>query len=290
MASTDSGSASTAKSADVVFTGDDYDVRLIDWNQRVLPWVTVAALAPFIGFSRGTGVHTWIIIAIDVASWLVFLVDLIVRRRLVPRYLESLWGRVDLLIVVATFPWYLLVTGGGRWVVVFRFARLARLVMIAARLPTARLLIKRLDRLAVGALLLLLGCSYVALVADGPADNFDNFGDALWWGIVTMTTTGYGDIVPDTTAGRIAATVLMLGGLILLGGLAAIVSSFLTAGDRASEASARGDLAPQSGDGGGGGVQDELAALRAELVALRRAVDPSGASEPPAPQPTTPEP
>jgi voltage-gated potassium channel len=51
--------------------------------------------------------------------------------------------------------------------------------------------------------------------------------DALWWGISTMTTVGYGDVVPKTAEGRIAASVLMLLGVGLFSAVTAIVTSFL---------------------------------------------------------------
>ncbi len=38
---------------------------------------------------------------------------------------------------------------------------------------------------------------------------------ALWWGIVTMTTTGYGDVVPYTIAGRALSGVVMVGGILI---------------------------------------------------------------------------
>ena len=38
-------------------------------------------------------------------------------------------------------------------------------------------------------------------------------GDALWWAVVTVTTVGYGDIVPESTAGRLVGTALMLAGV-----------------------------------------------------------------------------
>lgn len=255
-----------------------------------MPWVLAAALLPFVGFGEGISPSGLVIIAIDIGSWLVFLVDLIVRRRLVPRYLHSAWGRVDLVIVVATFPWFLLIPGAGRIVVLFRLARLARLIILAASLPTARRLAGRLGRLALASTVVLLACSYVALRADGPSDNFDNFGDAMWWGIVTMTTTGYGDIVPDTTTGRITAGVLMVSGLMLLGALSASVASFLTTGDRAREEGASvvpdADLtavgvspgdSPPHGDRVGEGVGDsavhhELASLRDEIRQLRESL------------------
>ncbi len=37
--------------------------------------------------------------------------------------------------------------------------------------------------------------------------------DALWWGLTTMTTVGYGDVFPVTAEGRFAAAVLMILGI-----------------------------------------------------------------------------
>jgi voltage-gated potassium channel len=41
--------------------------------------------------------------------------------------------------------------------------------------------------------------------------------DALWWGVVTLTTVGYGDVYPVTPEGRLAAAILMLLGIGLFG-------------------------------------------------------------------------
>jgi voltage-gated potassium channel len=56
--------------------------------------------------------------------------------------------------------------------------------------------------------------------------------DAMWWGISTMTTVGYGDVVPRTPEGRIAATVLMVLGIGLFSAVTATVTSFLLEHDR----------------------------------------------------------
>lgn len=264
-------------------TGDDDDIRLLAWNRRTLPFLLLSAILPLIGFTNPDNYALWLVVAVDFLTWAVFLVDLVVRRRLVPEYLHSGWGRADLVIVLATFPWYLFFPGAARFVVLFRLARVVRLVAIAVNLPSVRRLVGRLNRLVIVSAIILFLCSFVALRADGPADNFDNFGDALWWGIVTMTTTGYGDIVPDTTVGRLSATVLMLAGLTLLGALAASVSSFLTTGDSARDAARAGGSTTDGASGdqptAGGKDDDEadasaasdaaVAALHAEVTALR---------------------
>jgi voltage-gated potassium channel len=54
--------------------------------------------------------------------------------------------------------------------------------------------------------------------------------DGLWWALVTMTTVGFGDIVPVTTLGRILGAVLMVGGMFTLALFAGIVGSSLVSG------------------------------------------------------------
>lgn len=55
-----------------------------------------------------------------------------------------------------------------------------------------------------------------------------SFDDALFWGFTTITTVGYGNLVPITALGRIIAVGLMLGGLVVIGVTSATVVSALT--------------------------------------------------------------
>lgn len=52
--------------------------------------------------------------------------------------------------------------------------------------------------------------------------------DGVWWSAVTLTTVGYGDKAPKTRMGKIAALVLMFGGLLFISGLTASIASSLT--------------------------------------------------------------
>jgi voltage-gated potassium channel len=57
----------------------------------------------------------------------------------------------------------------------------------------------------------------------------------MWWAIQTVTTVGYGDVVPDQTAGEVIAGFLMLGGLSLISVVtAAITSGFVSRADGAA--------------------------------------------------------
>src|SRR4051794_22565808 len=44
-------------------------------------------------------------------------------------------------------------------------------------------------------------------------NSFSAIWQGMWWATQTVTTVGYGDVVPDQTAGKIVATILMVGGL-----------------------------------------------------------------------------
>jgi voltage-gated potassium channel len=58
-------------------------------------------------------------------------------------------------------------------------------------------------------------------------DTFTSLGLAYWWAVVTVTTVGYGDVVPESPGGRIVGTMLMLTGLGLIPTLTSLVVSTL---------------------------------------------------------------
>jgi voltage-gated potassium channel len=58
---------------------------------------------------------------------------------------------------------------------------------------------------------------------------FETFPNALWFAITTVTTVGYGDIVPESAGGRLVASALMLTGLGLIPLITSVVVSILVA-------------------------------------------------------------
>ncbi len=197
---------------------------LVRWEARTRPLIIIAALLPFVsavGRSDGNDPYRYL----DLAAWAVFVVDFVVHLRKKRHYMSSGWGKADLAIVVLTFPFYLIPGADVPAILgILRLSRVARIVMVSRNLPFVRRLFDRLNTAVLYSLIVMVVCSWIVLKSDGPAQGYDNMWDALWWGIVTLTTVGYGDLTPTSAAGRWAGVVLMIAGLALLGTLAGSLS------------------------------------------------------------------
>lgn len=68
-------------------------------------------------------------------------------------------------------------------------------------------------------------CASLFYFYESPVNPELSFNDALWWGIVTSTTVGYGDYFPVTQGGRIISIILMLVGISSFGFITATIAS-----------------------------------------------------------------
>jgi voltage-gated potassium channel len=245
--------------------------RLADWERRATPFVVAAAIVPLVvAFGDREGP---VVTIVDLVSWAVFVADLVVHVRLRARYLRTGWGVFDLVVVVGTFPWYLIPGLGGTAVMgLLRLGRLVRLAVIALRAPPVHMLIRRLGAPALIVGVTVLVCAAVVETAEGP-EAYPTYGDSVWWAAVTVTTVGYGDYVPVTPVGRSFALILMLTGVALLGTVAASLAAFLQElkQGRAAAARAEGRTLPaaEGGDPVDAATAEELRALRAAIDELR---------------------
>ncbi len=92
---------------------------------------------------------------------------------------------------------------------------------------------------------------------DAPGSTINTLHEAVWWAVVTITTVGYGDLSPVTGGGQIAATVMMLVGISMIGAVTASLASWFTSRIQGQQDDVNATLLA------------ELAAIRAELAELR---------------------
>jgi voltage-gated potassium channel len=97
--------------------------------------------------------------------------------------------------------------------------------------------------------------------------------DAFWYAIVTITTVGYGDYYPVTTGGRITGIFIMMTGVGIIGALASLMASLLIGESHATSDEDETEQAYQAG------IEKELAAIRADLAALRQIMEENKAKE-----------
>ena len=158
--------------------------------------------------------------AVSWTVWAAFALDLLARLWLADdpkRYAARHWYDVALVALPLLRP--------------LRLLRLLALVRILDR-SAASNLAGRVIIYVSGAAAMAVGLGTLAVLdaeRDAPGANITTAGDALWWATTTVTTVGYGDLFPVTTAGRFVAVVLMVVGIGLVGSVTASIASWLLA-------------------------------------------------------------
>lgn len=147
------------------------------------------------------------------------------------RYLRSYAGIVDLLVVL---PYWvnLLLPLPQDWYLVLEMLTLFKLVRYVPGLALVANVLRNQARplaagfLALGVLLVVASSVMYVLEHEAQPEIFTSIPHSLWWGIVTMGTVGYGDMVPLTPLGR------LFGGFVMLLGIAmfAIPTGLLASG------------------------------------------------------------
>jgi len=176
------------------------------------------------------------------------------------RWMLSPTAIIDLLAILASL---LPFVGANamllRLLRVVRMLRLAKLGHFSSAFTILERAVKsRLSHLGVALILslffLIVGATlmYMAEAAAQP-DKFGSIPRALWWTAVTMTTVGYGDVVPLTPLGKVLAGLVSLGGIALIaiptGIMASAFSDHMAEEERAraaAEAALAAELAAEA--------------------------------------------
>ena len=163
----------------------------------------------------------------------VFTADFVLHLALVEkprRYLFSFTGLID---ASAVLFFFVPQVRSELLLWVFKFGRILRVFKLLKFIDEARLLGQALRGSArtIGVFLffvvllqVVLGYAIFVIESVRPDSQFQTVASGVYWAIVTMTTVGYGDVVPHTELGRLLASVVMLLGF----GIIAIPTGILT--------------------------------------------------------------
>jgi voltage-gated potassium channel len=152
-----------------------------------------------------------------------FLIEYILRiysARNRRSYIFSFYGFIDFVAVVPalisflffSMPYLLLLR-------LFRLFRILRVLKILSFIQEESVLVKSLKH-SIPKIIIFLSFVLIAstifasvlYVVEGPENGFSDIPTSIYWAIVTLTTVGYGDIVPITFAGKFIASMLMIAG------------------------------------------------------------------------------
>jgi len=187
------------------------------------PWLVAAAGVVLVAFAVEYGVR--LMLAGD-ERW----VETESVAHACRRYAQSALGIIDL---VSVLPMALALAGGasprlvllGGVLWMFKLARYSHGLIILGRV--VRLESEPLTGVLLAFVIALFLAATLAYVAERQAqpDQFGSLPKALWWAIVTLTTTGYGDAVPTTGIGRVVGGLVMMSGILLFALWAGILAT-----------------------------------------------------------------
>ncbi len=166
---------------------------------------------------------------------IIFSLEYLLRIYISPkplRYIFSFWGFVDLLTILPTYIslfsygyHYLLVVRIVRLLRVFRILKLARFnreAMILSKALKASSYKIGIFFSAVLTIVVLLGT--IMYVVERGENGFTSIPQSIYWAIITVTTVGYGDIVPHTILGKFISSFAMIIGYAIIAVPTGIIS------------------------------------------------------------------
>lgn len=185
----------------------------------------------------------------DLVSVIIFTIEYILRvwsSNHEEKYKHSFWGRLKYMVspaalidLLAILPFYLhtLIGFDLRVLRMLRLLRFFRLFRLTAYMKSAQIITnifkKRINELLLSLvlvifLIIIASCVLYFTEHTHPEnrDRFTSIPATVWWAVVTLTTTGYGDMYPMTTLGKVMAGLIMLTGVAFF----ALPAGIITAG------------------------------------------------------------
>lgn len=163
------------------------------------------------------------------------------------RYVFSFFGLVDLLSILPAYLG-LFMFGAHEFAAVriLRLLRIFRILKLGEYTEAASVLAYSLREsrakitvffVAIFTLVITLGA--MMYVVEGHSNGFQSIPLSIYWAVITITTVGYGDIVPSTPMGKFIATIIMMLGYVIIAVPTGIVAVSLTTASKKLDISAQ---------------------------------------------------
>ena len=174
-----------------------------------------------------------------VSEWfftVVFTIEYLLRiysSKKTSRYILSWWGIIDLLAIIPTYLRTVYPPIGVLLDIrILRLIRVFRVFKLKKYVTGGNIMMIALDKsrpkifaFVLFVLLVSVVFGLLMYVIEGQKNGFDTLPDSIYWAIVTLTTVGYGDVVPVTIFGKIVATFIMILGYGIIAVPTGIVSA-----------------------------------------------------------------
>lgn len=205
----------------IFFTNTRAGKRFDTWLLAVIMASLVVVMLDSVASIRAE--HGSLLRGLEWGFTAIFAVEYIVRIYSHPeprKYIFSFYGAIDLLSVLPAFLALLFADAQYLLIVrVIRMLRIFRVLKLTPYLSQANFLLVALRGSRQKIIVFLLSVStmvvvYGALmyVIEGPDNGFTSIPMSIYWAVVTLTTVGFGDIVPHTPLGKAVATLVMITG------------------------------------------------------------------------------
>ncbi|MBN1180926.1 MAG: ion transporter [Bacteroidales bacterium] len=167
---------------------------------------------------------------------IVFSIEYIVRIMIVKKasgYIFSFYGIIDFLAIIPAFIG-LIIPGGQSLIILraLRMLRLFRILHLDYHLKAGEMIILALANSRQKILVFFFFIVMVVIILgtimyliEGPANGFTSIPQGIYWTVVTLTTVGYGDITPQTVAGKFLSSIIMILGYAIIAVPTGIVTS-----------------------------------------------------------------
>ncbi|NRG67909.1 potassium channel family protein [Streptococcus suis] len=185
--------------------------------------IVLELIDPGLANSSGYNILDWLL-------WFTFVVDYFLNLYYSEDRVEFIQGHVLELIAIIPFDSVFSFLRLGRLARLFRLVKVARIFALSNRFWDT--LNKLMHTNSLSKVLLLNVSAVLTASVLLSAIEGKSFFDAVWWSIVTMTTVGYGDIVPQDTISKVIAILLMLVGISTFGMVTSTITRFFSETER----------------------------------------------------------